>query len=110
MSTKEEQVKELKDFLSTDDFYDLTREGDTVELDSGIFTTIKTIYIDNLRWTKIIDVITQIPEGSLFKWTFEDALTENSECIGPAEYGTPELIEVQAVEKTITIINYVPVV
>lgn len=101
MGTKQDFVNFLKELEN--DWMELTYEGEGFD---G-YETVKTIEGDNLRWTRPVEVITRDPEGNFWKWSYEEGLTENQEHIGPCYYGEPEVVQVEPVEKTIVVTEWV---
>ena len=97
----------LVDIISDDDNYSclayvgdtITHAGDTPwEEDDEVYETVHREEQDRRRWNTIIRVITKTPDGKLYEWFYEDANTEMQEPIGPGEYGTPKVTEVERVE------------
>lgn len=97
----------LVDIISDGDNYSalayvgdtVTHVGDTpwVE-DDEVYETVHREEQDRRRWNTIIRVITKTPDGKLYEWFYEDGNTEMQEPIGPGEYGTPTVTEVERVE------------
>lgn len=102
--------KALKDELVAileDDYFSLNSVGDKVdsEVTEGIFETIEVIAGELNRWSQDRQVVTKAPDGRLYSWDYKRG-SGDSPHIGPAEYGKPEVVEVEAVEKTIVIVEY----
>lgn len=89
----------LVDIISDGNNYSaLAYAGDTWEEDDEVYETVHREEQDRHRWNTIIRVITKTPDGKLYEWFYEDANTEMQEPIGPGEYGTPRVKEVERVE------------
>lgn len=96
------EVDVLKKIL-TDDWTVLASKGYVAE---G-FITVDRHEGDDGRWTRNIEVITRAPSGQHYRWEYERGLTERDESTGPAEYGDPEIVAVQAQEKTVVVVEWV---
>lgn len=106
-------VTELQKIL-TDDFLSLAGEGYGCLAESKIqpgefYETISSEEIDHSSWHSIHRAVTRTPDNRLFSWDYEIGLTAYQEDMGPAEYGTPQLTEVEAHEETIVVVKYLPV-
>lgn len=108
MTTRDEMVAELVDIL-TEDWQALCGLGDKVDGETGTFETIALVEKDQGRWVAYMDVITKIPDGSLYRWEFEEGLTEEQEPLGPNEYGEPQVTEVEEIERVTVVKEYFPV-
>ena len=101
-------VTELQKIL-TDNFLSLAGEGYGCLAESKIqpgefYETISSEEIYQ-RWHSIHRAVTRTPDNRLFSWGYEIGLKN----MGPAEYGTPQLTEVEAHEETIVVVKYLPV-
>lgn len=73
--------------------------------DESGWKTIDRIELDSGRWTKHVQVITQGPSGKLYRWDYEEGLTEYQDDL----YEDFSIEEVVPVEKIVKIIEYVKV-
>lgn len=93
-----------------EDWYSLMMEGDSWEFDDG--TSLQTVHNESMskgRWETYWGAVTQVPDGRYFQWGYSLGNTEMQENTGPAEYGEPELVEVNRHEKVITVVEWIPV-
>lgn len=94
--------------LLEDDFCDFTygrgvyRYGDEVEGGCpGKFTTVSIEFDEPRRWSRYGTVIVSAPSGKLFRFVFDEALTE----MGEDEY-EGQFVEVVAEIRTVEVIEY----
>lgn len=99
-------VKALENVL-THNFYALTNEGDTVQIDKGQeLTTVCVETIATGRWYRSKKVVTRLPDGRHFAWQWDQGLTETQESEGPAQYGAPQIQEVIPVLETVLVTRW----
>lgn len=106
-STGDQLVEELKEILA-DDYYELADEGCEIpsERAEGAFKTVHVESMGSGRWNEIFEVVTELPDGRFFRWSWKSGLTEYQDNEGPGEFGEVELIEVFHSQKTIIIDEY----
>lgn len=109
---QDEIVAELTALL-IEDFTRLAGDGygDSMESEvrpGGTYETVSSKQIDKSDWHSIHRAITRTPDGRLFEWHYELGLTAYQENLGPDEYGDDFLTEVEAHEKVVVVIEYLP--
>lgn len=103
--------EELKQKLATEwEWREYIYQGDTVLFSDGEqATNVQVNELDEGRWNKYVEVITELPTGDYVAWGYEEGLTEMQESFGPAENtGTVKLDEREQRTETITVTRYVP--
>lgn len=108
-STEDQLIEELKEILA-EEFYELADKGCEVpsEKVDGVFRTVHVESLGSGRWSEIFEVVTELPDGRFFRWSWKSGLTEYQDNEGPGEFGEVELTEVFHRRRTIIIDEYKP--
>lgn len=93
-------IEEFKEIVQKE-WYALTYPGDSLSSkDGGMYTVLDREEVGSKRWTNVIQVVVEFPDGRLFAWTYEEGATEYQENEYPWEYGNWNPVEMVAVEIT----------
>lgn len=85
----------------------LTYPGDEIQLPDGSnAVTVQRNELGESRWTKHVEIITELPNNQFVAWDFEEGLTEYQDSMGPDEMGV-ELEDRVKKTETITVTKYV---
>lgn len=101
------QLDTFKEILE-EDSYALSEEGYECE---G-YTVLKVIEGEDRRWSRYVNVYVQFPDGRIFKWFYDQGLTEYQENDYPWESKKPdgtwydEPVEVEMYTETITVTKF----
>lgn len=109
-NTGDQLIEELKEILA-EDFYELADKGCEVpsERAAGAFRTVHVESLGSGRWDETFEVVTELPDGRYFRWSWKSGLTEYQDNEGPGEFGEVELTEVKLKRKTVVIDEYKPI-
>jgi hypothetical protein len=100
------ELEEFKALLNKDiGFCDGWQELLDIGYDLDGYETISREEGENRRWARQVTLITKSPTGKLYRWSYDEGLTENQD----NEFDDRGIIEVKAVTKTVVVTKYVPV-
>lgn len=72
-------IKEFKEIVQKE-WYALTYPGDSVKAkDGGMYTVLNREEVGSKRWSNVIQVVVEFPDGRLFAWSYDEGATEYQE-------------------------------